>query len=193
MKSLKIEFQNHVVCSPLFKGEHRNYKHLSDIDLEISLKQSVADETHHKIIVLHKLAELERRRLYSKNYPSLFEYCLKVLKYSSASAQRRIDSMRAMKLIPELEEKIIFGDLNLSSISQAQSFFRQEAKVGKSYSVIEKKEVLEKLENKSSRECIQELIAISPQGVPQEKRKELTPEKTELKVVLNKDLISKLR
>ncbi|MES2768077.1 MAG: HNH endonuclease signature motif containing protein [Bdellovibrionota bacterium] len=169
-----------------------NYKHLSDIDLEISLKQSVADETHHKIIVLHKLAELERRRLYSKNYPSLFEYCVKVLKYSSASAQRRIDFMRAMKLIPELEEKIISGDLNLSSISQAQSFFRQEAKVGKSYSILEKKEVLEKLENKSSRECIQELIAISPQSVPQEKRRELTPEKTELKVVLNKDLISKL-
>ncbi|MES2769030.1 MAG: HNH endonuclease signature motif containing protein [Bdellovibrionota bacterium] len=168
------------------------YKHLSDIDLEISLKQSVADETHHKIIVLHKLAELERRRLYSKNYPSLFEYCVKVLKYSSASAQRRIDSMRAMKLIPELEEKIISGDLNLSSISQAQSFFRQEAKVGKSYSVIEKKEILEKLENKSSRECIQELITISPQSVPQEKRRELTVNKTELKVVLNKDLISKL-
>ncbi len=168
------------------------YKHLSDIDLEISLKQSVADETHHKIIVLHKLAELERRRLYSKDHPSLFEYCVKVLKYSSASAQRRIDSMRAMKLIPELEEKIISGDLNLSSISQAQSFFRQEAKVGKSYSVIEKKEVLEKLENKSSRECIQELIAISPQSVPQEKRRELTVDKTELKVILNIDLISKL-
>ncbi|MES2770199.1 MAG: HNH endonuclease signature motif containing protein, partial [Bdellovibrionota bacterium] len=130
--------------------------------------------------------------LYSKNYPSLFEYCVKVLKYSSASAQRRIDSMRAMKLIPELEEKIISGDLNLSSISQAQSFFRQEAKIGKSYSVIEKKEVLEKLENKSSRECIQELIAISPQSVPQEKRRELTIDKTELKVILNKDLISKL-
>src|SRR3989344_4784663 len=107
-----------------------NFKYLSDIELEISLKGSVADETRHKIIVLHKLAEFERRRLYSKNYPSLFEYCVKVLKYSSASAQRRIDTMRAMKLIPELEQKIIAGELNLSSVSQAQSFFRQEAKGG---------------------------------------------------------------
>ncbi len=174
------------------KEKRMTYKHFSDIDLEISLKQSVADETHHKIIVLHKLAEVERRRLYSKDHPSLFEYSVRVLKYSASSAQRRIDTMRAMKLIPEIEQKIISGNLNLSSISQAQSFFRQEAKIGKSYSVLEKKEVLEKLENKSTRECIKELITISPQSVPQERRRELTIDKTELKVVLNKDLISKL-
>ncbi|MES2768242.1 MAG: HNH endonuclease signature motif containing protein [Bdellovibrionota bacterium] len=169
-----------------------NFRNLSDADLEISLKQSVADETHHKIIVLHKLAELERRRLYSKDHPSLFEYCVRVLKYSASSAQRRIDTMRALKLIPEIEQKIISGELNLTSISQAQSFFRNEAKSGKSYNLVEKKEVLEKLENKSTRECIKELITISPQSVPQERRRELTIDKTELKVVLNKDLISKL-
>ena len=174
------------------KKDSMNYKHLSDIELEKTLKDSVQEENKLKIQILHLLAEVERRRLYSKQHPSLFEYCIKVLKYSSAAAQRRIDSMRAMKLIPELEEKIMTGELNLSSISQAQSFFRQESKIGKSYSIEQKKEVLEKLENKSSRECIQELITISPQSVPQEKRRELTPEKTELKVVLNKDLIEKL-
>ncbi len=169
-----------------------NYKYLSDIELERILKDSVVEENKLKIQILHLLAEVERRRLYSREYPSLFEYCVKTLKYSAAAAQRRIDSMRAMKLIPELEEKIITGELNLSSISQAQSFFRQEAKFGKTYTVSEKKEVLIKLENKSSKECIQELITISPQSIPQEKRRELTPEKTELKVVLNKDLIQKL-
>ena len=174
------------------KKDSMNYKHLSDIELEKTLKDSVQEENKLKIQILHLLAEVERRRLYSKQHPSLFEYCVKVLKYSSAAAQRRIDSMRAMKLIPELEEKIISGELNLSSISQAQSFFRRESKQGKAYSIEQKKEVLEKLENKSSRECIQELITISPQSVPQEKRRELTPEKTELKVVLNKDLIEKL-
>src|SRR5690606_39158203 len=106
--------------------------------------------------------------------------------------QRRIDPMRAMKLIPEIEEKIVSGELNLSSIAQAQSFFRQETKIGKRYSVEQKKAVLEKLENKSARECIKELIAISPQSIPQEKRRELTIDKTELKVVLSKDLIEKL-
>lgn len=169
-----------------------DYKYLSDLDLEVTLKNSVTTENKLKIEILHLLAEVERRRIYSKDHPSLFEYCVRVLKYSGSAAQRRIDSMRAMRLIPEIEEKIMTGELNLSSISQAQSFFRQESKAGNSYSVAQKKDVLEKLENKSSRECIKELIQISPQSIPQEKRRELTPEKTELKVILNKDLIENL-
>lgn len=169
-----------------------NYKGLSDSQLEQTLQAAVTKENELKIQILHLLSEVERRRIYSKNYPSLFEYCIQVLKYSRAAAQRRIDSMRAMKLMPEIEEKIISGDLNLSSIAQAQSFFRQEAKIGKPYSVEQKKEVLIKLENKSTRECIKELIAISPESIPQEKRRELSPDKTELRVVLNKDLIKKL-
>ncbi len=169
-----------------------NYRHLTDRDLEQTLQGAVLKENELKIQILHLLAEVEPRRLYSKNYPSLFEYCVKVLKYSGSSAQRRIDTMRAMKLIPEIEQKIVSGELNLLSVAQAQSFFRQEAKIGKKYSIEQKKEVLQKLENKSTRECIKELIAISPQSIPQEKRRELTPEKTELKVVLNKDLIEKL-
>src|SRR5690606_18818366 len=104
------------------------YKGLSDSQLEQTLQNAVTKENELKIQILHLLAEVERRRLYSKSYPSLFEYCVKVLKYSCAAAQRRIDSMRAMKLIPEIEEKIVSGELNLSSIAQAQSFFRQETK-----------------------------------------------------------------
>lgn len=169
-----------------------NYKNLSNADLELNLKNKVREEIKITTEILYLLAEVESRRLYSKSHPSLFEYCVNVLKYSAAAAQRRIDSMRAMKVIPELEQNIMNGELNLSSISQAQSFFRQEAKMGKVYSLPEKKEVLEKLKNKSSRECVRELISISPQSVPQEKRRELTPEKTELKVVLNKDLVQKL-
>src|SRR5690606_19675657 len=91
-----------------------------------------------------------------------------------------------------IEQKIVTGELNLSSIAQAQSFFRHEAKAGKKYSLEQKKEVLVKLENKSSRDCFKELVAISPQSVPQEKRRELTPEKTELKIVLDKGLIERL-
>lgn len=48
------------------------------------------------------------------------------------------------------------------------------------------------VENKSSRECIETLVAISPKFVPEEKRRELTPEKTELKVSLDKHVIEKL-
>src|SRR5208282_990608 len=100
--------------------------------------------------------------------------------------------MRAMSLIPEVESKIMSGELNPMVISQAQCFFRQEAKSGKNYTVEDKRELLKKLENKSTRDCVKELVAISPESVPQEKRRVLTPEKTELKVILDQELISKL-
>lgn len=169
-----------------------NLKSLNDLDLEAEMKRAVECETKASVYVLHVLAEVERRRLYSKTSPSLFEYCVTVLKYRGGAAQRRIDSMRAMKIIPEIEPKIVSGELCMTSVSQAQSFFRHEAKVGKKMSLNEKRDLLIKLENKSTREVVKELVSLSPQFVPQEKRRELTTDKTEIKLVLEKELIEKL-
>jgi hypothetical protein len=182
---------SHAALSPQAPNSLTSFSHLSDEQLLNETKHAVLEENKAKTYVLHLLAEVEKRRLYSKEFPSLFEFCIKTLKYTSGAAQRRIDTMRAMRFIPEIEEKILSGDLNLTSVSQAQTFFRHEAKAGKKYSVQAKKEVLEKLENKSTRECIKELLAISPNSIPQEKRREITSEKTELKVILDKNLLSK--
>ena len=168
------------------------YQNLSDAQLELEAKKSVFEETKIQTKMLHLLAEIERRRLYSKSYPSLFEYCVKNLKLSCGSAQRRIDTMRAMKLMPEIESKLMTGELNLSTVSKAQTFFRQEKKLGKSYSVLEKKELLQKLENKSSSECSKELVTISPQAMTQERRRDLTPTMTELRVTVDQELLGKL-
>ena len=168
------------------------YRNLSDEALELEIKNSILQETKINMKVLQLLAEIERRRLYSKTYPSLYEYCVKTLKLSAASAQLRIDTMRAMKIMPEIEAKLLTGDLNLSTVASAQTFFRQEKKLGNAYSVAEKKELLQKLENKSVRECIKEFVAISPKAVLQEKRRELTPNMTEIKIAVDQELVQKL-
>ena len=168
------------------------YRNLSDMALELETKNYVLEETKIQTKILHLLAEIERRRLYSKTHPSLYDYCVKTLKLSGASAQLRIDTMRAMKIMPEIETKLLNGDLNLSTVASAQTFFRQEKKLGHAYSVVEKKELLRKLENKSVRECIKEFVAISPKAVVQEKRRELTPNITEIKIAVDQDLIQKL-
>ena len=99
--------------------------------------------------------------------------------------------MRARRLIPETESKIFSGELNMMSVSQAQGFFRQEDKGGKKYSVEEKRQLLKKLENKSTRECVKELMAISPEALSADKRRQLTPTKTELKIVIDQELALK--
>ena len=85
------------------------YRNLSDEALELETKNSVLQEIKLNAKILHLLAEIERRRLYSKTYPSLYEYCVKTLKLSAASAQLRIDTMRAMKIMPEIEAKLLTG------------------------------------------------------------------------------------
>lgn len=177
---------------------HPNFKKLSDDELRETLHSSAKSENEYKILVLHLMAEFDRRRLYAKeNKSSLFEYCTTVLKFSAGSTQRRIDTMRAMKLIPEIEQKLVTGELNLSSVSQAQKLFRHEAKVGKSYNIDERKVVLQMLENKSSRECERQIAAISPSSVVKEKRRILSCDdngetKTEMKVVVDGQLVKKL-
>ena len=120
------------------------YRNLSDEALELETQNSILEEIKLNTKILHLLAEIERRRLYSKTDPSLYEYCIKTLKLSAASAQLRIDTMRAMKIMPEIEAKLLTGDLNLSTVASAQTFFRQERKLGHTCSVEEKKELLQK-------------------------------------------------
>ncbi|MCB9026576.1 MAG: hypothetical protein H6625_09690 [Bdellovibrionaceae bacterium] len=63
-------------------------------------------------------------------YQSLFEYTVKELKYSEGQAGRRIQAMRLLKEIPEIEKKIESVALSLTSISQAKAFFREVKKSG---------------------------------------------------------------
>ena len=74
-----------------------NYFDLTDHEVEEQIEIAVQNENKSTTRVLHLLEQVERRRLYSKKYPSLFEYCTQVLKYSSGAAQRRIDTMRIVQ------------------------------------------------------------------------------------------------
>src|ERR1700679_3901741 len=98
-------------------------KALLDHELLISTKVLVQKERAVTMEVLRHLQEIERRKLYCK-YGSLFDYAVHELGYSEAAAGRRIQAMRLMTEIPEIESKIESGALNLSNICQAQGFFR---------------------------------------------------------------------
>jgi len=79
--------------------------------------------------ILMHLQEIERRKLYCDlGYSSLYDYCLKELRYSPQQAWRRINAMRLMKKLPELINSIDDGTLTLSSINLASNLFK-EAKI----------------------------------------------------------------
>jgi hypothetical protein len=139
-------------------------KNMSDRDV-LSRTEALAEKERQVISeLLGFLQEVDERKLYcDRGCGSLFQYCVKVLKYSEASAQRRIDAMRLNREIPEIKEKIETGELNLSVVSQAQTFFRNEAKISNSIGMESKKEILGRLSGKSRRESERELLSLSAQ------------------------------
>ena len=82
--------------------------------------------------VLDYLGEVEARRLFAlRGYGSLFEFCIKELRYSEGAAARRISAMRMVKQIPKAQESLKSGEVSLSTLSQLQRFVKAKEKIDK--------------------------------------------------------------
>lgn len=172
-----------------------NLRSIKDQELLAQTKDLVSKERHLLTQVLHHLKEIERRKLFSDlGYQSLFEYSVKELKFSEGQAGRRIQAMRLIKELPQLEDKIESGKLSLSNISQAQSFFRESKKSQtKGLSSQSKLELLEKLENKSARDGQRLILSMSPElKLTEEKTRPVGPSHTEVRFVMTNRLQEQL-
>ncbi len=173
---------------------------LKDQDLLTRTRELVQQERETLTEVLHHLKEIERRKLYSDlGFRSLFDYAVKELKYSESQAGRRIQAMRLILDLPQVEKKIERGELNLSHACQAQSFFYQTQKANPKMKLSqdEKLALLRDLENKSARqtqvllleksiERAQKLGADLP--LPKERERILSHEHCEVRLVISQDL-----
>ena len=171
------------------EGSVESIPKLKDQELLKATADLVQRERNVLTLVLHHLREVERRKLFSDlGYSSLFEYCVRELKYSEGQAGRRIQAMRLLKELPEIEAMIRSGSLSLTNLSQAQSYFRDVQKKAHQMKASEneggqgqtkeegstdedtkqdqplsrnfKLEILQSLENISSREGQKKLIEI---------------------------------
>ena len=97
---------------------------LLDDDLLSQTKLVAAQERRLTAQLLAHLREIKRRRLFAGlGYSSLFAYVTEKLGYCAASAQIRIVSMRLLTQLPEIESKVVSGELTLTNLAQAQRFF----------------------------------------------------------------------
>ena len=176
-----------------------NLRKTSDDCLISELKDLVKREREVLTQVLHYLKELEIRKLYlQRGFSSLFAYLTEELAYSEGAAQRRIQAMRLIKDLPEVEKKIESGELSLSVASQLQGFIQREDKKRSEQKThklnpIEKLELVQNLEGTSSRICEMKLAEISPEtGIPKERTKILTHEKTLIQFTASQELMTKI-
>ncbi len=147
-----------------------NLQNLTDKALLEKTLMLVKEEREILTQLLHHLLEVDRRRLFSGlKLKSLKEYVVKVLGYTSDEADRRIQAMKLMKAVPEVEAKINNG-LTLTHLSMAQSLFNSEKKYYEELTKEEKLQVLEKLESTTTREA--QRVVIEESSNPEKLRKE---------------------
>src|SRR3954463_5084668 len=91
--------------------------------------------------IIEYVREMDRRKLYLEmGFTSLFQFMTEHMRYTPGSAQRRIDSARMLRDIPELKEKLKSGELNLMQVSTLARAVREKEKTA-TVSVDEKREI----------------------------------------------------
>lgn len=127
--------------------------------------------------VLWRLKEIDRRKLYSdQKCGSLFEYCVKVLKYSEGQASRRVTACRLLKELPELASDIKNGSLNLTQLNQAKHFFNEMGV----HTALEKKKVLDEIKGKTTKDTEKILWQKKGNNLPQKVQVSLKRETIEI-------------
>ncbi len=172
-----------------------NLRKVSDKELLTNTKQLVVKEREHLTLVLHHLREVERRKLYSDlRYSSLFDYAVRELKYSEGQAGRRIQAMRLIAELPEIEEKIKSGALNLTHVSMAQSYFRAADKASPHKLAKETKiDLLKSFENITSRDAERILLRVHPAfALPREGERIVDEFHNEVKFLIDREFQSLL-
>ena len=176
-------------------------KHIADDKLLSEIKRLVNEERDIQIEVIHHLAEINARRLHeARGYSSLHEYAVRGLGYSDGAAQRRIKTMRLCADLPEVEELIRPGKLNLTSASQLQSMFERQQRSAQREAAPEqvwndekKLDLVRKVEGKSTRETERLIADAAPEvAAPQERSRYLGNGKWELRIVVTETVWSEL-
>jgi hypothetical protein len=122
---------------------------LGDAQLLVDLKELVKRDRALEAEFISHLGEVDARRLYrEQGCSSMFDYCVRVLRFSESVAYKRIGVARAARRFPIVTEAISRGELHLSAASLIAPHLSEETVEG----------WLEAARHKKSRE-VRQLVA----------------------------------
>ena len=109
--------------------KHEELSRLTDHQLLSRTRELVQQERDHNIAIIHHLREIRQRGLHlARGYSSLFDYAVKVLRYSDGAAFRRLQTLKLCAAHPEVEERLRSGALTLTTAAQIQTAIEQREK-----------------------------------------------------------------
>jgi 5-methylcytosine-specific restriction endonuclease McrA len=101
--------------------------HLSDQSLLRELRSLVSQDRATTALLIAHLGEVDSRRLYAPaGYPSMYEYCLRELRFSEQTAFKRIRVARVARQFPVIYGMLADGRLNLSAVVMLGGYLTSE-------------------------------------------------------------------
>lgn len=126
-------------------------------------KFAVAVKSERKITgeILKQILEFEDNKYHIElGFHSLFDWLTRGHGYDEGSAYRRISAARAMRAVPEVEQKLQDGKTTMTNLAKAQTVFRQAGKLSNE----QKREALEKIEGQTTAQATQTLFTLFPEA-----------------------------
>ena len=111
----------------LFRKLRCEIRRLRSTDLLENLDSLNEKERKLKVKVLLYLREIDRRKLYlEQGYSSMFDLCVKYLKYSESTAVRRIKAERALGRSKRVIKMLLSGDMTITGLSKIEPICKPE-------------------------------------------------------------------
>lgn len=170
-----------------------NLKTISNEELISKAETEVRLERESTLKIIKLFQEIHDRRLYLEHgFPSFYEMATQHFGYCAGSAMRRINAMKLIREIPQVESKIESGELSLSVASDVQSFLYQEAREERGYSKFEKIDLIKSCLGKTRKEAEEEFAKRNPERERRESSYAISQDRLRISFSISKELNEKL-
>lgn len=134
-------------------------KSQSNSDIIIQVKQLVQNEKTLTVQIIETLLEIETRKAYLPTHTNMYYFLTEELGYCAGTAMLRLNAMRALKVVPEVREKILDNSLSLTDVAKTQGYINKvNRSADEPLTQAEQKELFQAAESASKKELETTLV-----------------------------------
>lgn len=103
--------------------------------------------------IIDTLLEIDQRKAFLPKQTNMYAFLTEELSYCAGTAMLRLNAIRALKVIPEIREKILDNKLSLNDVAKTQSYISKVNRAtSEPLSTVEQKELFEVAEKVNPKE-----------------------------------------